>query len=136
MTMSVSDQIIAVINDLCEKFGIVIDWSAETILPYVEALCKRFIQYEIYTSIAWCILVVGVTLITGAVWGISTPVYRRTRSDSAEAVCGISMIAFWICLAVCIIVCSFQAFDIIEATTIPEKTIIDYLKTILQSNQR
>ena len=48
--MSISDQIIAVINDLCQKFGIAIDWTAENVLPYIEDLCARYIQFEIQTS--------------------------------------------------------------------------------------
>lgn len=51
--MVISDQIIAVMNDLCQKFGIAIDWSQENIIPYLTELAKKYISYEIATSIAW-----------------------------------------------------------------------------------
>ena len=33
--MKVSNQIIEVLEYLCQKFGIVIDWTSESILPYL-----------------------------------------------------------------------------------------------------
>lgn len=33
--MEVSKQIIEVLDNLCEKFGVVIDWNAKNVLPYV-----------------------------------------------------------------------------------------------------
>ena len=50
--MTVSDQIIAVLDSLCVKFGIVIDWTQENVLPYVMEIAKKFITYEIATSSA------------------------------------------------------------------------------------
>ena len=48
--MTVSNQIIAVLDAICEKFGIVIDWTASNIMPYLQDLCKRIVTYEIATS--------------------------------------------------------------------------------------
>lgn len=50
--MTVSNQIIAVLDAICEKFGIVIDWTASNIMPYLQDLCKRIVTYEIATSVA------------------------------------------------------------------------------------
>lgn len=33
--MTVSDQIINVLDALCEKFGLVIDWTSENVVPYL-----------------------------------------------------------------------------------------------------
>lgn len=132
--MSVSDQIIAVINDLCAKFGIAIDWTAENVMPYIEDLCARYIQFEIQTSVAWIICCASVTLIAGFVWAISSIVCAKRRvTEISEAIMYISMIVFWIGLCITVIVGMTQAYDIIEATTIPEKTILEYLKGLLQS---
>ena len=51
--MTVSEQIIQVIDALCEKFGIVVDWTNENVFPYLETLCEKLIAYEIATSIVW-----------------------------------------------------------------------------------
>lgn len=39
--MTVSEQIISVLDALCEKFGIAINWTEENVIPYVEILCKN-----------------------------------------------------------------------------------------------
>ena len=34
-----SDEVIKVIDALAERFGIVIDWSSENVIPYLQQLC-------------------------------------------------------------------------------------------------
>lgn len=57
----VSSQIIDVINELCSKFGIAIDWSQKNVQPYLESLVTKAVNYELYTSIMW--IVIGAILI-------------------------------------------------------------------------
>lgn len=123
--MQVSDQIIAVLNDLCAKFGMAIDWSSENIVPYVSQLCEKYIRYEIATSAAWMVVV---AVLPAVLFGIAK------KSDDSD-----------ICIPCCIIGClmalvafvtiSVQAFDIIECLTIPEKTIFEYI-TLLTRQHR
>lgn len=51
--MTVSEQIIQVINDLCEKLGVAIDWTNQNIISYIEILAQKLIKYEIITSVLW-----------------------------------------------------------------------------------
>ena len=51
--MTASNQIIAVLDAICEKFGIVIDWTASNIMPYLQDLCKRIVSYKIATSVTY-----------------------------------------------------------------------------------
>ena len=46
-----SDEIIKILDALCEKFGMAIDWTTENITPYLENLAGRIISFEISTSI-------------------------------------------------------------------------------------
>ena len=134
--MEFSQEIINVLNYLCEKFGIAIDWTSENVVPYLEELCGRYIEYEVYTSIAWCVTLVAIVVIVGLTWGISAIVEAHSCSGSEfPTICGF---VFFVVLAVCVIVCAVQAFDIIECYTIPEKTILEYLKTLMNnaSNSR
>lgn len=132
--MSISDQIIAVINDLCQKFGIAIDWTAENVLPYIEDLCARYIQFEIQTSIAWIVCMAAVTLLAGIIWAISAIVDANSCSDAADCIRCLSMIVFWIALVVTIIVGMVQAYDIIECCNLPEKVIIEYIESLINSS--
>ena len=47
--MQISNEIIQVLEYLAEKIGITIDWTNNNVLPYVEQLCKKFIEWE-YTT--------------------------------------------------------------------------------------
>ena len=64
--MDVSEQIIDVLDYLGEKFGVVINWNSDTLLPILQNLGYKYIRWEIATSIAW--LAIGVIfLIVGFV---------------------------------------------------------------------
>jgi len=132
--MTVSDQIIAVIEALCEKFGVVIDWTSANVLPYIEQLAGRFIQYEIWTSVAWMVIL---PLIAMGFWIFVKPLYKKADEeywdeDNAWAWAWGFVLAFAIgtTIASVIVICC-QTFDIIEAITIPEKIIIDYIGTFM-----
>lgn len=39
--ITLSDQIISVLDALCEKFGIAIDWTSQNVIPYIQLLAKK-----------------------------------------------------------------------------------------------
>lgn len=120
-----SSEIIKVLDALCEKFGIVIDWTNNNVLPYVEQLCQKFIVWEISTSLAW----IGIALFSTVIMLIlAIIIYKTGDWEGMEWVC------FMFVLIVTVLICGTQIFDIIECKTFPEKTIYDYIKTY--SNMR
>ena len=129
--MSFSNEIINVLNYLCGKFGIAIDWTADNVMPYLEDLCGRYIEYEVYTSIVWCVVLAAIVIVAGLIWLIGSIVNRvsRSRSDIPE----IFSVLFFVFLAIGFITWACQAFDIIECYTIPEKTILEYLKHLMNT---
>lgn len=129
--MTFSQEIINVLDYLCRKFGVTIDWTSENVMPYLEELCGRYIKYEVYTSIAWCVTFVAIVVIAGLIWGVAKIVDRYT--NSVTDIQWISSSIFFVGLVICVIVCACQAFDIIECYTIPEKTILEYLKTLMNN---
>ena len=54
--MTVSSEIIEVLDYLGEKFGIAIDWTSNNVLPYLQTLVDKFIKWEISTSIVWIVI--------------------------------------------------------------------------------
>ena len=132
--MQVSDEIIKVLDYLCEKVGIAVDWTNSNILPYIEQLCTKFVKWELATSIAW--LVIGIILaIVGCCF--IKPAIRRWQTyrlnDIIEDNAYISIV-YWVIAAVLIfigiMVISEQIFDIITCCTFPEKVIYDYIQEI------
>lgn len=64
-----SDEIIKVLDTICDKFGIAIDWTSMNIMPHVEQLCEHIIQYELWTSSIYTILSL-IILIVGTIFCI------------------------------------------------------------------
>ena len=132
-----SDEIIKVIDALAEKFGLAVDWTSSNVVPYLNQLCGKYINYEIATSIVWMILglllfLVGIVcyriIYKNKDLGVDT--YKHISDYSGRILLYACVIFIFI---ISIIVISTQIFDIITCVTFPEKIIIDELK-LIQSN--
>lgn len=118
--MSISTEVINIIEVLCQKFGIVIDWISETIMPQIEKLCKNFINYEIFSSIFW----IGLALLCVIITLILFIVAKCFWDVEPEIITGL---AFVISMVAFIIVVGVQGHDIVTAIYFPEKSIYDYI---------
>lgn len=128
--MKVSDQIIDVINALCEKLGVTVDWTTENVLPQIESLCKKYIDFEINTSVFWIVLIAVLCLLS---WIPVKPLHKKAAELEWDddyfitfaAVC-MWVVAIGLTIAT-IVVTGTQIYEIIEANVFPEKTIFDYV---------
>ena len=68
--ITISKQIIEILDYLGEKFGIAIDWSADNVIPYIQTLCEKYIKWEISTSITWLIIGVIIMILGFLLWRI------------------------------------------------------------------
>ena len=124
-----------VLDDICAKLGIAVDWTAQNVMPYIQEMLGRFVKYELWTSVA-SIVLTGVALFAL----VKFTVYFWKRADfdcydidhnQAFAVVGLVLSVF---LAVAFVVSVFiNLTDIIACLTFPEKIIFDELKTVLAS---
>lgn len=124
--MTVSNQIIAVLDAICEKFGIVIDWTASNVMPYLQDLCKRIVTYEIATSVAWIILQVVIVVLAFYIRNKKVKPLSEMDDDV------IATVTCAIIAAIALIVVCVQVTDIIKALTIPEITIYKFAKPFLK----
>ena len=119
--MQISDEIIKVLEYMCDKVGVTIDWTSNNVLPYVQQLGEKFIRWEIGTSISWIIIsIISVV--------VAFLIIKFADMDGLESL----IFATVIILATIIIGC--QIFDIIECYTFPEKAIYDYIQEYLRMN--
>lgn len=51
-----SDEIIKVLNNLGEKFGMTIDWTSQNVMPYLQDLMNRFIGLQNAKAIVWMVI--------------------------------------------------------------------------------
>lgn len=120
--MQISDEIIKVLEYLCSKIGLTIDWTSSNMLPYIEQLCGKFVKWEIGTSIVW----IGLALITTIIMLIFAKVVDWG---------GLEKIILFGTICFAIIVIGNQIFDIVECYTLPEKTIYDYIQYYLSTHK-
>ena len=119
--MSFSSQFIEVLDALCEKFGIAVDWTSQNVVPYVTDLAARIITYEIWTSAAWIVIAAIVFLIA---WKMTKNLCKEDAFDNGWFLGWAIRIVIGF---LCFLTIGFEVFDIIEAVALPEKTLYDFI---------
>jgi len=132
-----TDEIIKLLDDLSKRFGIVIDWSSENIIPYLEKLCDKYVTYEIATSVVW--ILIGICTLFFAKWLIKKSKESHKKADYSYPWNDEACICFWsvvfaaILILVAFLICIVQIFDIVTCVTLPEKIIFDEIKDFYSS---
>lgn len=132
--MQASDQIIEVLNYLGEKLGLTIDWTSENVLPYVQTLCGKYINWEIATSVVWLVIGIVLILLVIPIFRYAKKCYNRYINNPFSyydlgAVClGILCVCFITIGALMII---SQFFDIMKCIYIPELKIYEYVESLM-----
>ena len=127
-----SEEIIKVLDALAEKFGVAVDWTSANVIPYLEQLCGKCVNYEIATSVVWLLLGIGFLFL--AKWLLKKTKYFYNEADDQEDNYGYGCIFTGIGCGIAIMIgltmIITQTFDIVTCITFPEKIIIDELKMI------
>lgn len=138
--MTVSDQIIQVLDALCEKFGIVIDWTATNVLPYITTLCTKLVSYEIWTSVAWMGIMICLSVASIIAAKRLIPTFKagleqdRQNYDIGWTLASVFAIIGLIGLNLAtVIVIGEQIMDIIKCVTFPEMYVFEYIKGLVSS---
>ena len=126
--MTISSEIIEVLDYLGEKFGIAIDWTSNNVLPYLQTLADKFIKWEISTSIVW--IVIAAFVMVGMIVLINLKGVREINEETY----GMLWIPIIVLIIISFVVICVQIFDIIECNVFPEKVLYDFIKTMLNQN--
>lgn len=137
--MTVSEQIIQVIDVLCAKVGIAIDWTSENALPYVGVLCEKLVKYEIGTSIAQMIIFIILSICSIVAAKKLSPMFKSGIEEQGFYDCGWTVGA-WFAVAALIIfnivticVVGQQIMDIIKCVTFPEMYVFEYVRRFINA---
>lgn len=115
-----SNEIISVIDHLCDKLGIAVDWTADNAMPMIQQLIEKYARYLLVNNIAW--LCVWVAIMIPCVFMVVRLFIGGIKN---EKWCADELWGFlWVLLLfasvttfICAIVCMSQ---LIKAATIPE----------------
>lgn len=69
-----SEEIIKVLDNLGEKFGIAVDWTSQNIMPYIQELMNRYRSYFITSCVIWLtlelvLLFISIVIFKGCIKG-------------------------------------------------------------------
>lgn len=128
-----SEEIIKVIDELGKRFGIVIDWSNQNIVPYLQELLKKFICYRNITACVWIIISIAMT-ISGVVmirflnkW-IKSEDFNSDYDNEGLAIVGYAFSIFIIALGIGLIIGNI--LGIVKNICMPEMVVYEYIKNI------
>lgn len=132
----VSDQIIKVLDNLCDKFGLAIDWSSKNIQPYLEELMAKAVNYKFSIATMW--LIIGIILFVIGCIGIKLGIfcgkkYYEIIENTDWDIAAFTVLLFSIIVLICSILMIFDSISsMIACKTFPEKVIIDMAQSYLQ----
>ena len=117
--MTINEQ---TLQELAKQFGLVLDWSNNNVIPYLQDLAQRVIAYEFRSSIFW--IVIGAIFILIGIIAVVLGV--RSGVDEAIGFAAIIAICLWL---VGIWIIGEQINDIILCGTLPEKILLRYIQS-------
>ena len=132
-----SEEIIKVLDNLGEKFGIAIDWSSQNVMPYLQDLMGRFINYKNCSAIIWIVVSV-IFIILSIILGIIICKKLKNYYESEQYRCkrdeNFSYGLTWFCAGLLILIFVIVLFcninGIFKNIYIPEATIIEYINRL------
>ena len=136
--MEVSEQVIKVLDAVCDTFGIAIDWTSNNVIPYIQELGHKIITYDICMSIMWLVIGSAIPLTIAilikkflnkkkleAKETINDYYYTDGSLDNGVFYC---YLIIGMLLIIAIVIGTISLQSIIQDIVFPEKTIIEFIK--------
>lgn len=122
-----SEEIIQILDYICEKFGLTIDWTSTNIMPHFNELCNKIIKYEICTSVILAV-VFALAMVLCVIFGLKCFRKMYDENDTFFEPWIIGLILSIIALIFVLVGFLCQIFDIVEYSVFPEKYLFDILQ--------
>lgn len=124
-----------IMDDLGEKFGVVIDWTNNNVMPMIQQLCDEIIQYGIYKSwlwiAIWCITVILLGVCGIKLWKFYTNCNRDYDEIALWALIIYLVIAIIAGITVVIAV-PYLAMRLVKLYTAPSLYLLEYFSNLLE----
>lgn len=129
-----SEEIIKVLDNLGQKFGIVIDWTSQNVMPYLQDLLGRFISLKNAEAITW--IVISALVILGSIIVIiaTRKWTKRNKFNSYDDEMFIAFLLYWIMgflIFISIVVLLSNIFGLMQNIFVPEVTVLKYIQNNL-----
>lgn len=137
--MSVSDQIIAVINDLGSKMGMAIDWTSANVIPYLQDLVMRISYMAVAKHSIGAALGIIALITSIVIWVKLSKFHIRQQEkyrkqeyvDEDDLVYIFGIIGIIIGFMLGIILLSVNVASLVEAIYLPEVAAYNYIQGLM-----
>ena len=109
-----SEEVIKIFDNISSRFGVVIDWTSENVIPYLQELFNKYVLCESIITLIWLILGIG-CLIAGIIFIKKVIQYEDIKFGIISLIFGI-------------IITLISSMHLIQCLTFPESLIIEMLK--------
>lgn len=128
-----SEEIIKVLNDLGERFGIAIDWTSQNVMSYLQDLASRYMTYNnliaiIQIAISVILIIIGIVCIIKLIKWRNSKNYNDSYLSDDPLMCGLGITGASILIALGIGLIIGNTMGIIQNVCMPEMIILDYMK--------
>lgn len=124
-----SESIVMVVDKLCEKFGVVVDWTSENVVPYVLDLMDRVVKYEIVTSVIPIVFLLVITIVIGVLYAHYNKLYKTFGTHDEVSIA--FFLAFIVCVVIFVFALILHTCAIAKCIFVPEKVFIEMLNNYL-----
>lgn len=131
--MEFSKELIEVFDYLGEKIGVVIDWTNDNVMTYLQDLLGRYVNYEIATSIVYILAGFLLLIVSTICWRKFGKVYEKCQKENDYDGCIIVALIGLIALAFAIYLIGSEVFDIIRCVYLPELQLYKYATSLIES---
>lgn len=135
-----ADQIIQVIESLCDKFGIAVDWTVEGLTPVITELVDRYARYVAYTNALYLVIYFSLVIagskyirwMRGKEREYGGMDYWNAENETEYFFCMSILVSYIIVMVIYTIAVMFDIIPgTVQAITIPEFVFLNEVKSYL-----
>lgn len=125
--MSFSENFIKIMDEFGNKIGIAIDWTNKNVMPYMEQLSERIVNYELFTSVAWLMFAIVIFILSIVFLNKGIKHKNNPERSCYDETYIISILIGLVFMILFLIIGICEVSDIITCLTLPEKTLIEFI---------
>lgn len=134
--METANKVIEVLDYICAKLGIVIDWTADTISQYLPIILQKFVAYEASSYIFW--ICFGILwLIGGAICSRQYSKYVKRANEDGYGIDFDDIETLWVvaavaCFGIGLTITCCNIYDLVHLLVFPEFAFYQYVTKLIK----
>ena len=132
-----SEEIIKVLDELCKRFGIAVDWTSENVMPYLQMIADKIVKLELTEAIMGIVIAllfigiaVGLTYLAKFCFKKYNDISGYNDWNIGGTFSIVGVVAFSIA-GVAVLFGNIE--NIVECLVFPEKVVFDFVRYYIEA---